>query len=73
LLVVLLSTFAGGTPLKKEINTPSPKRIFGKKMIIRIFISLFNEPVSSKILFSLSLLVEKHKNKIINFETITPS
>ena len=42
-------------------------------MIIRIFISLFNEPVSSKILFSLSLLVEKHKNKIINFETITPS
>jgi hypothetical protein len=72
LLVVLLSTFAGGTPLKKEINTPSPKRI-GKKMIIRIFISLFNEPVSSKILFSLSLLVEKHKNKIINFETITPS
>jgi hypothetical protein len=72
LLVVLLSTFAGGTPLKKEINTPSPKRIW-EKMIIRIFISLFNEPVSSKILFSLSLLVEKHKNKIINFETITPS
>jgi len=72
LLVVLLSTFAGGTPLKKEINTPSPKRIL-EKMIIRIFISLFNEPVSSKILFSLSLLVEKHKNKIINFETITPS
>jgi len=72
LLVVLLSTFAGGTPLKKEINTPSPER-FLEKMIIRIFISLFNEPVSSKILFSLSLLVEKHKNKIINFETITPS
>jgi hypothetical protein len=71
LLVVLLSAFAGGTPLKKEINNPSPKRIW-KKMIIRIFISLFNEPVSSKILFSLSLLVEKHKNKIINFETITP-
>jgi hypothetical protein len=72
LLVVLLSTFAGGTPLKKEINTPSPKRIW-KKNDYQNFISLFNEPVSSKILFSLSLLVEKHKNKIINFETITPS
>jgi hypothetical protein len=32
LLVILFSTFAEGTPLKKEINTPSPKReFFGKK------------------------------------------
>jgi hypothetical protein len=61
-----------GVPLSKKKLILRHLKEFGKKMIIRIFISLFNEPVSSKILFSLSLLVEKHKNKIINFETITP-
>jgi hypothetical protein len=44
-----------------------------KELLSEFFISLSNEPIPSKILSSLSLLVEKHKNKIINFKTITPS
>jgi len=43
LLVVLFSSFAEGTPLKKEINTPSPEKEFlEKRVIIRIFIAVFS-------------------------------